>query len=66
MLAQALRMIEAAGGLTDLQHNGADYVHLVTEILKAACADREYRYGDPLFVDVGMDGFCPTPMCLSA
>ena len=55
MLAQALRMIEAAGGLKGLQHNSADYIHLVTEILKAACADREYRYGDPLFVDVGMD-----------
>ena len=55
MLAQALRMIEAAGGLKGLAHNSADYIHLVTEILKAACADREYRYGDPLFVDVGMD-----------
>src|SRR6185369_713542 len=48
MLAQALRMIEASGGLKGLTHNSADYVHLVTEILKAACADREYRYGDPL------------------
>ena len=55
MLAQALRMIEAAGGLKGLAHNSADYIHLVTEIMKAACADREYRYGDPLFVDVGMD-----------
>jgi gamma-glutamyltranspeptidase/glutathione hydrolase len=40
MLAQALRMIEAAGGLKGLAHNSADYIHLVTEILKAACADR--------------------------
>ena len=48
MLAQALRMIEAAGGLKGLAHNSADYIHLVTEILKAACADREYRYGDPV------------------
>jgi gamma-glutamyltranspeptidase/glutathione hydrolase len=55
MLAQALRMIEAAGGLKGLQHNSADYVHLIIEILKAACADREYRYGDPLFVDVGLE-----------
>ena len=55
MLAQALRMVEAAGGLKGLAHNSADYIHLVTEILKAACADREYRYGDPLFVDVGLD-----------
>jgi gamma-glutamyltranspeptidase/glutathione hydrolase len=55
MLAQALRMIEAAGGLAGLPHNSPDYIHLVTEILKATCADREYRYGDPLFVDVGLD-----------
>jgi gamma-glutamyltranspeptidase/glutathione hydrolase len=55
MLAQALRMIEAAGGLDGLKHNSADYIHLLTEILKAACADREYRYGDPRFVDVGLD-----------
>ena len=33
MLAQALRMIER-GGLEGLEHNSADYVHLVTEILK--------------------------------
>ena len=23
--------------------------------ISAACADREYRYGDPLFVDVGLE-----------
>lgn len=55
MLAQALRMVEAAGGLNGLAHNSADYIHLITEIMKAACADREHRYGDPLFVDVGLD-----------
>ena len=55
MLAQALLMIEASGGLAGLAHNGADYVHLLTEIMKAACSDREYRYGDPQFVDVGLD-----------
>src|SRR4029077_20799982 len=55
MLAQALRMIEAGGGLKGLKHNSADYIPLLTEILKAACADREYRYGDPLFVDVWLD-----------
>jgi len=32
-----------------------DYVHLVLEVLKAAFADRESRYGDPRFVDVGLD-----------
>jgi len=54
MLAQALRMLEKAG-LGGLEQNSADYVHLVTEVTKAACADREYRYGDPLFVDVGLE-----------
>ena len=54
MLAQALRMLEHAG-LDGLAHNSVDYVHLVTEVLKAAFADREYRYGDPLFVDVGLE-----------
>jgi len=54
MLAQALRMLEKAG-LGDLKQNEADYIHLVIEVLKAACADREYRYGDPQFIDVGLD-----------
>lgn len=55
MLAQALLMVERAGGLQGLAHNGADYIHLLTEIIKAACSDREYRYGDPQFVDVGLE-----------
>ncbi len=35
-----------------LGHNSADYVHLVTEALKLAFADREQFYGDPVFVEV--------------
>ncbi|WP_431285665.1 gamma-glutamyltransferase family protein [Humitalea sp. 24SJ18S-53] len=54
MLAQSLLMVERAG-LDGLAHNSADYIHLLTEIIKAACSDREYRYGDPRFVDVGLD-----------
>jgi gamma-glutamyltranspeptidase/glutathione hydrolase len=54
VLAQTLLMLERAG-LRALERDGAPYAHLVIETLKAAFADREYRYGDPLFVDVGMD-----------
>ncbi len=54
MLAQALRTVEHAG-LDGLAHNSPDYIHLLAEILKGAFADREYRYGDPRFVDVGLE-----------
>jgi gamma-glutamyltranspeptidase/glutathione hydrolase len=39
-------------GLDGLAHNSADYLHVLTECLKAAFADREYHVGDPDFVDV--------------
>ncbi|PWS38077.1 gamma-glutamyltransferase [Falsiroseomonas bella] len=52
-LAQALLLVERAG-LDGLAHNSADYIHLITECLKAAFADREYHVGDPRFVDVPM------------
>jgi gamma-glutamyltranspeptidase / glutathione hydrolase len=50
-LAQALLTLEAAG-LEGLEHNSADYVHLVVEALKGVFSDREHHYGDPAFVDV--------------
>jgi gamma-glutamyltranspeptidase/glutathione hydrolase len=54
MLAQALLMVERAD-LDELKHNEPAYVHLITEILKGAFADREYHYGDPRFVHVDIN-----------
>lgn len=50
-LIQCLLMIEKAG-LKGLSQGGADYLHLLTEVIKCVFADREYYYGDPDFVNV--------------
>ena len=42
---QVLQML-AGDRLADLDPNGADFVHLTTEALKLAFADREAHYGD--------------------
>ena len=53
-LLQALLLVERVG-IDGLSHNSADYLHLITECLKIAMADREYLFGDPQFVDVPID-----------
>lgn len=54
MLLQALRLAERAG-LSNLEHNGTDYIHRLTEILKICFDDRERYYGDPRFIEVPLD-----------
>jgi len=46
-----LRQTDVAG----LDPLGADFVHLVAEVLKLAFADREIYYGDPDFHDVPLE-----------
>lgn len=50
-LCQALRLLEDFD-LKGMGHFSADYVHVVTEALKLAMADRDAYYADPEFVDV--------------
>ncbi|HWL43679.1 MAG TPA: gamma-glutamyltransferase [Ilumatobacter sp.] len=54
VLLQCLGMLERHG-LVGLGLGDVEYVHLVLEVLKAAFADREFRYGDPAHVDVGLE-----------
>lgn len=54
LLAMLMRML-AEDDLKALGHNSPAYVHLVTEAVKLACADREAYFGDPDFVDVPLD-----------
>jgi gamma-glutamyltranspeptidase/glutathione hydrolase len=53
-LCQALRILEGYD-LGAMGHLSADYIHVVTEALKLAFADRDQYYGDPGFVDVPLD-----------
>ncbi len=58
-LAEALLLMERAG-FDGMAHNSADYLHLLTECVKIAMADREYHFGDPLFTQVPLDGLLST------
>ena len=53
-LCQALRLLEGFD-LKAMGNFSTDYVHVVTEALKLAMADRDEYYADPEFVDVPMD-----------
>jgi gamma-glutamyltranspeptidase/glutathione hydrolase len=53
-LCQALRLLEGYD-LKGMGHLSTDYIHVLTEALKLAMADRDTYYGDPVFVDVPLD-----------
>jgi len=52
-LCQSLRLLEGFD-LKNTGHLSADYIHVVTEAMKLALADRDEYYGDPVFADVPM------------
>ncbi len=51
VLCQTLRLLEGYD-LKSMEHLSADYIHVLTEAMKLAYADRDTYYGDPAFVDV--------------
>jgi gamma-glutamyltranspeptidase/glutathione hydrolase len=60
VLIQTLNILSGID-LPALGHNSADYIHVVTEALKLAFADRQRYYGDPRFVDVPIDELISGP-----
>lgn len=53
-LSQSLRLLEGYD-LKRMEFLSPDYVHVVTESMKLALADRDEFYGDPLFADVPLE-----------
>jgi gamma-glutamyltranspeptidase / glutathione hydrolase len=53
-LLQSLSILKGFD-ISKMDPAGADYIHLVTEAMKLAYADREVYYGDPDFCDVPID-----------
>ena len=54
-LLQALNILEQFD-LQKMGHNSADYLHVLTEAMKLAYADRDSYYADPTFVKVPSTG----------
>ena len=50
-LSQTLRLLEGFD-LNGMGFLSPDYIHVITEAMKLALADRDQFYGDPLFADV--------------
>ena len=60
VLLQALSLL-ATFDLKELGHNSADYLHLLSEVLKLAFSDRERFYGDPNFTSVQIGDLLAEP-----
>lgn len=54
VVGQVLQMLED-DDLVALGHNSADYIHLLSQALNLAFADRHQYYGDPDLVDVPIE-----------
>ena len=55
VVAQTVQMLED-DDLAAMGHNSTEYIHLVSQALNLAYADRHAYYGDPDLVDVPIDG----------
>jgi len=55
VLPMALNVLKGYD-LKAMGHNSPDYIHVVTEALKLAFADRHHHFGDPKFVRVPIAG----------
>ncbi len=55
VLPMALNILKGYD-LKAMGHNSPDYIHVVTEALKLAFADRHHHFGDPKFVKVPIAG----------
>lgn len=60
VLCQTLRLLEGFD-LKSLEHLSADYIHVITEAMKLAYADRDKYYGDPNFVGVPLQSLLSDP-----
>jgi len=55
VLPMALNILKGFD-LLAMEHNSPEYIHVVTEALKLAFADRHHHFGDPRFIKVPMKG----------
>jgi gamma-glutamyltranspeptidase/glutathione hydrolase len=55
VLLETLNLLEGYD-VKELGHNSAGYIHLLSEAMKLAFADREWYYADPNFVGVPQQG----------